>query len=195
MSKAFTIIELLMTLLIIGLLAGAITVGVKNSQMKSRDSRRVSDLQLLKKATGMYFVDRSAYPPHNDVANPTQSVSGYNCGVACTMARSLKVVTGVRVDNPTWGSVFVVNQYLNITPYDPENTKMETFVDANGTTYAAPAYYGYVTQISNYKYFTRLEQNPSLVGDDGGTVSTGSNYDSVNIYEVGEGAGWQSLTP
>lgn len=195
MSKAFTIIELLMALLIIGLLAGAITVGVNNSQMKSRDSRRVSDLQLLKKATGMYFVDRSAYPPHNDVANPTQSVSGYNCGMACTMARSLKVVAGVRVDNPTWGSIFVVNQYLNSVPYDPKNTNIETFVDANVINFNSPAYYAYVVGSNSYKFFARLEQNANLVGDDGGTVNTGSNYDSKNIYEVGDGAGWQALTP
>ena len=174
MKKGFTIIELLMTLLIVGLLAAGITIGINNSQMKSRDSRRVSDLQLLKKATSMYFLDHSVYPLHND---------------------SIQTVASVIVNNSTWGSVFVTNQYLNTAPYDPENTKADIFVDANGENYNSPAYYAYVVGANSYKYITRLEQNVALVGDDGGTVSVGSNYDSVNVYEVGDGAGWQGLTP
>jgi len=194
MKKGFTIIELLMTLLIVGLLAAGITIGINNSQMKSRDSRRVSDLQLLKKATSMYFLDHSVYPLHNDMLDPTQSVSGYDCG-ACTLAKSIQTVASVIVNNSTWGSVFVTNQYLNTAPYDPENTKADIFVDANGENYNSPAYYAYVVGANSYKYITRLEQNVALVGDDGGTVSVGSNYDSVNVYEVGDGAGWQGLTP
>lgn len=194
MKKGFTIIELLMALLIIGLLVAAVTIGIKTSQMKSRDARRVSDLQLLKKATSMYFLDHSAYPLHNNVANPTQGVSGYNCG-SCLLATSIKTIAGTRIDNPTWGSVFLINQYLKTVPYDPENTKSETFVHADGTTYKSPAYYGYVAKTNNYKYITRLEQNANLVANDGGTVITGSNYDSINVYEIGEGTGWQSIAP
>lgn len=49
-KPAFTLIELLVVIAIIGILAALATVSFADSQQKSRDSRRKSDLETIKKA-------------------------------------------------------------------------------------------------------------------------------------------------
>lgn len=58
----FTMVELLVVMAIIGLLASLILTRFNSIQQKSRDTRRVVDIDTLVKALGLYNNDFSAYP-------------------------------------------------------------------------------------------------------------------------------------
>ena len=63
-SKGFTLIELMIVVLIIGILSG-VTLGVLNSsgiRQKAKDAQRVSDIKRIQTALELYFSDRRGYP-------------------------------------------------------------------------------------------------------------------------------------
>jgi len=66
----FTIIELVVVIAIIAVLSAIVMVNVSSYTAKSRDAKRIEDLQNIKKALELYFVDNGFYPP---------SPCGYNC--------------------------------------------------------------------------------------------------------------------
>jgi len=64
--QGFTLLEILVVMVIIGLLA---TIGLRSfsqSQMKARDSRRKSDIEQLSRALELYRGDKGHYPVHNE---------------------------------------------------------------------------------------------------------------------------------
>lgn len=62
MKKGFTLIELLIVIAIIGILA-TIGVGVLGiSRAKSRDAKRVSDIQVIRAALEQYWLRNASYP-------------------------------------------------------------------------------------------------------------------------------------
>lgn len=72
MRKAFTLIELLIVIAIIGILAGILFVSIgQNPLIKSRDAKRVSDLQNLRTALTLYYTDNNAYPATLATMSPT----------------------------------------------------------------------------------------------------------------------------
>ena len=58
----FTLIELLVVISIIGLLASFAIASFTSAQAKGRDSRRIADLDALKKAFALYNGDNQLYP-------------------------------------------------------------------------------------------------------------------------------------
>lgn len=58
----FTIVELLVTIVIIGILATISIVAYNNVTQRSRDSTRKSDLSILKKALEMHYTEYGSYP-------------------------------------------------------------------------------------------------------------------------------------
>lgn len=61
-NPAFTLIELLAVILIIGIVAGAATVSFKVIREKSRDSKRLSDIAQIQNALEFYHRDENQYP-------------------------------------------------------------------------------------------------------------------------------------
>jgi prepilin-type N-terminal cleavage/methylation domain-containing protein len=61
-QKAFTLIELLVVVAIIGLLVSVIAVGFGNVRLRSRDSKRLSDMQQVKVGLDLYYSTASGYP-------------------------------------------------------------------------------------------------------------------------------------
>lgn len=61
--KAFTLVELLIVLLIIGILAGALLLTMANAQAKAEATKIESDLRAMKAAMAFYFADTGRWFP------------------------------------------------------------------------------------------------------------------------------------
>lgn len=61
--KAFTLVELLVVVAIIGILASLIILNLMKAKSASRDARRAGDISMIKKAVEAYFVENTKYPP------------------------------------------------------------------------------------------------------------------------------------
>lgn len=61
-QKGFTLIELLVVISIIGLLASVVLVALNGARQKSRDAKRVSDMNQMAKAMELFFDDYKSYP-------------------------------------------------------------------------------------------------------------------------------------
>lgn len=60
--QGFTLIELLVVIAIIGILSTLAIVALGSARQKSRDSKRVADLNQIGKALELYYSDNNAYP-------------------------------------------------------------------------------------------------------------------------------------
>ncbi|RJP22059.1 MAG: prepilin-type N-terminal cleavage/methylation domain-containing protein [Candidatus Omnitrophota bacterium] len=63
---AFTLIELLIVVAIIGILAAIAVPNFLNAQMRAKVSRCVSDMKALHTSMELYFLDNNSYPPDFD---------------------------------------------------------------------------------------------------------------------------------
>ncbi|MCF7835913.1 MAG: type II secretion system GspH family protein [Candidatus Marinimicrobia bacterium] len=61
-NKGFTLIELLVVIAIIGVLASVVLASLNSARKKSRDARRVADIEQIQLALEMYFDANSEYP-------------------------------------------------------------------------------------------------------------------------------------
>lgn len=86
--KAFTLIEILVVVAIIGVLAAIIIINLDKAQARSRDSRRVADLDALQVALRLYYLDtkslplnRSNYTASGRWCVPGTTYTAYNPGI------------------------------------------------------------------------------------------------------------------
>lgn len=61
-NKGFTLIELLVVIAIIGILASIVLASLNSARQKSRDAKRMADLQQIKLALELYFDANNTYP-------------------------------------------------------------------------------------------------------------------------------------
>lgn len=105
-KKAFTLIELLIVIIILGFMAALITGNFLTSLKKGRDAKRKADLEQIQRALEMYYEDKKVYPLGTSFAFNaplTDSVSG-------------KI-------------------YMQKIPNDPKSGSYEYKTDTNGTYY------------------------------------------------------------
>lgn len=60
--KGFTIVELLIVIVVIGILAAITIVAYNGTQQRARDSQRESDVKTIVKALELYYIDNGKYP-------------------------------------------------------------------------------------------------------------------------------------
>lgn len=97
-GKAFTLIELLIVVAIIGILAAIAVPNFLQAQLRAKVARVYADLRSMKTAIEMYHMDHNGYPP------------------SC----SLEVVDGVQFRA---GEIFHPVRYASTVPVDPFNTQ------------------------------------------------------------------------
>jgi prepilin-type N-terminal cleavage/methylation domain-containing protein len=61
-EHGYTIIELLIVVLVIGVMAGFAFVGITDSQARARDTERTADIDTLNSRLEEYFTDNGGYP-------------------------------------------------------------------------------------------------------------------------------------
>lgn len=143
-NNGFTIIELLVVVAIIGLLASIVVVATGSARLKSRDARRLSDIQQVKSGLDLYYSQGAGYPATADW-NTAQTSQG---SLACSGVVVLKVPQDpYNVANPAYtytyaqggnsltgcgGSVYS-NYYVQFT------TEGATSYGAAGTYYLSPS--------------------------------------------------------
>lgn len=81
-NSGFTIVELLVVIVVIGILAAVTVVAYGNVSLKARDNVRKSDIASIMKAMELYYIDNGQYPvisPNgttNASLNPAWVISG-----------------------------------------------------------------------------------------------------------------------
>jgi type II secretion system protein G len=98
--RAFTLVELLVVIAVIGLLTTIAVVALGTARARGRDARRVADLKQVRSALEMYYLDNNAYP-----------TCGQTCDTYCDCT-----TTG-------WGGSFtameIASNYMGKIPTDP----------------------------------------------------------------------------
>lgn len=63
-QKGFTLVEMILVTVIIGILAGIVitVINIPRVQARSRDSKRIGDLKMVQSALELYFADHREYP-------------------------------------------------------------------------------------------------------------------------------------
>jgi len=127
-QKGFTLIEMILVTVIIGILAGVVitVIDIPRTQARSRDSKRIGDLKRIQTALELYFADNRAYP----------RVTSFGLAQA--------VLAGSIVPN-----------YMDQIPLDPLNNKTVKDTSAmrcrEGSTSTLHGYY-YKTDANGTKY-------------------------------------------
>ena len=77
-SQGFTLVELLVVVLILGVLSGVVLAVLNSSgiQQKARDSQRKSDLKIVQSALELYFADNRMYPDNRLSWIPAHNIPG-----------------------------------------------------------------------------------------------------------------------
>lgn len=107
-KKAFTLIELLVVIAIIGVLATFIVASFTSAQQKSRDSRRKSDLDAIKKALELARGDSQGgtfYP-------------GCAAGTSCNIVAA---PVGATTNDGSTFNPDISPAYIRAVPIDPSN--------------------------------------------------------------------------
>ena len=132
--RGFTIVELLIVIVVIGILAAITIVAYNGIQERGNNAKRRSDLAAMAKSLELYYVDNGRYPAALGPAAPTMCLStpGWNCWGAGSTNR------------------LVSTQYASTIPQDPQ------FVDNDGCGYPNPhlaRMYGYMTDTNGTGYW------------------------------------------
>lgn len=93
-TPGFTIVELLIVIVVIGILAAITIIAYTGIQGRARDSQRLSDMEAIMKALENYKTNNGTYPP----VTSTPNASGWEVttnGTTATNFLSALVTTGV----------------------------------------------------------------------------------------------------
>jgi general secretion pathway protein G len=139
-NRGFTLVELLIVIVILGILA---TIGLStfaSSQQKSRDAKRKTNLAQVAEALELYYNDKGQYPGSD--GSGQMNGCGENATGTCTWGSSA-------FSNTTTGTVYMIK-----LPEDPASNTYFYIASAVGTS-----------PNKKYQLYARLENenDPSLI--------------------------------
>lgn len=105
-TKGFTIVELLIVIVVIGILAAIVIVAYNGVQQRSRDSRRQNDIQSITQALELYYIDNGRYP----------------AGSGSSAAVGLNNQWSTTADGSWANLVTILKPYMGNVPSDPTST-------------------------------------------------------------------------
>jgi general secretion pathway protein G len=115
-QAGFTLIEILVVMVIIGIVATIGLGGFQSSQLKGRDATRKSDLKQIGSALETYYNDKGQYPTDTGgLINGCASESSCDWGDALTDSNG--------------------TNYMVEIPTDPKATRSYYYASADGTSY------------------------------------------------------------
>jgi len=127
-NQGFTLLELLIVIVIIGILAVIIVPGLASGPQRARDAQRKADMRSIKNALETYYNDQTAggkYPNIVSTVGITDDYTAFNCNAACTAGTDLKGV--------------LVTSYLPSMPTDAKNSGVFKYEYAQKDTTATSA--------------------------------------------------------
>ncbi|HOD96767.1 MAG: type II secretion system protein [Candidatus Paceibacterota bacterium] len=173
-TKGFTLIELLVVIAILAVLMSVVVITINPAEMlkKSRDSRRVSDLDALRTALNLYLSEDKDFTSL-DNTKAYLSLSGSPCTVASYGGKTATqcVADPRKVDGNGWIPLnftsLSIRSPLSSLPVDPTNSN--------------PYFYAFTVSSTKtmYELNAKLEANSNsgLMSSDGGNSAT--------VYEIG----------
>ncbi len=149
---AFTLVELLVVISIIGLLSTIAIVSMNSARSKSRDTKRIADIRQIITAMQLYYQDNGKYPD-------ASGALGCSCGSSALGYCCLGYAEGVSCHVGTGHGCAALNSalssYMANIPDDPEhapNTYGSAYLYLNQDSVggsAAPALHWGYDQVSN----------------------------------------------
>ncbi len=120
-NKAFTLIELLLAMAIMGILAIMLIGNFNSTLMRGRDAQRKNDLNQLQKALEVYYEENQKYPTFTDI-----------------FGKKLCISTTVASTSPCPANETV---YMVKTPKDPSSSYTYRYIpNAAGSSYYLYSY-------------------------------------------------------
>lgn len=117
-KNGFTLIELLVVVSIIGILVGLSVFGIQGAREVARDSKRKTDLELIKSGIEIYKSDCNGYPVGNGDPSVVLDSSGQGL-----------------IGNGLSASCAITNTYISQLPLDPSFPNRNYRYFSDGTTY------------------------------------------------------------
>ena len=155
MKKGFTLVELMIVIAIIGLLSGIIITSLTGSKAKSRDARRISDVNQIQLALEQYFDRCGQYPVQ---------------------------INDTTADNGCVGLSINLGSFISVIPQDPNGGSYGYVVNSTDTDYVIHALLEASNAAQQNSYpntvFNGSDMQTSATWTSSGTSNTGKCYDS-----------------
>jgi type II secretion system protein G len=127
-KKGFTLIELLVVIAIIGILSSVVLASLSTARAKSRDARRIADIDQVRTALEIYNDSFGAYPGNGSGSAGLQSfVAGVTTGVGAISPTFMSRLPG----DPTTGAFYY---------YCPQIARTDTTCNATNASASSTFY-------------------------------------------------------
>jgi len=171
-KNGFTIVELLIVVVVIGILAAITVLAYNGIQARARDNIRYADVKAIMKALELYKADNGRYPGTS--VNTTALCAGHNNGYSYSDAT-----------DGYWMKQLVDGKYLAKVPTPPNNgcTSFYRYLWPGATTYNCPS------RTTNYYILEVQGVEGSPAPPDASDPSSGYNWTPCSGATAGWGAG------
>ncbi len=167
-NKGFTIVELLVVIVLIGILAALVIISYNGIQQRARNADRISDSNSIQKAIELYYAGNGSYPKQGTIAPDLAANPPFYGGMDTTFPTVILRLPTAAIVNPqastgTTNSISE-NQYGNAM--NVANYGYRAYSAAGSACWAANH------TCAGYRLFYRLEGSNTAVVLSGGTVPT-----------------------